>query len=1056
MSARFGWMVIVALASGVEAAEPPWLDDAALHDVAFVGTDLGWAVGDRGTIWHTEDGGRTWRLQASGVDGPLRSVCFLTDQHGWAVGGKTTPYTRLRTGIVLVTTDGGRTWLPLPSDQLPPLHSVRFFDLESGVAVGESSAVHRTGVFQTNDGGQTWQEVDGARTEGWRAAAFPTPDAGVVAGLRGKLSLVGNGQMLASRLQELGLRGLHAIALQADDTGWLAGDGGLAMLTTSGGIVWQSPPTPLPEDLRDVIDFHAVAVRGPKVWLAGQPGSVIWHSPDNGRTWRKQFTRQTVPLHALRFITETTGFAVGALGLVLRTDDGGETWTALRGGGRHVALLGIHARSDQLSLSLTTKLAVEDGYRTAVLLPVRRDVGADAATNRDLDVRLQEAVATAGGSAVETSWQFPITAPGLDQNTERLVADWNRRTEGRLRETFLANLVLQIRMWRPAVIVVDEPAPNDAAATLLRSAVLRAVENAADPTCDIAQQELAGLSPWRVERVFARLPLGSTGQVHVDPNEYLPRLQSSIRLAVAEAAAQLGDASEASPRREAYRLIWPTDQNRPPNDFFAGLEIEPGSESRRPLLPYREADRAQHVKLAQQQRNLEAYLEQSLRDPRVAGQMLAQLDTLIRGLSEAQAARQLARLAEEYVQQSQIDLAEQTYLELLRRHPRQPAAQQGMTWLLHLWTSSEVGWQRVRKRTVEQIDLTADPQVAAARIQQTEFQLQMQALEAQTDPESVILRQILLQAAAAAPPAATAQDPLRATNRPQALQAGVLPGRQQDVRALQTRQWLQQGALLAAEIQKSAPALFRTAEIQFPLGALRRQLAAQGMTNVLPRSLQWATPNDNPDTNETDVTALAGETNAAISFCRRVMQRPLLDGDLTDPCWQAARPMPLTAEDAASDADHQAVVLLAYDREFLYVAANVPRVPRTPTDPPRHAGRAHDADLSPFDRISLFLDLDRDYQTYYGFHVDQRGWTAERCWNDERWNPTWYVAAAADEQSWRIEAAIPLEELGPVPRPGTIWGVSVLRTIPAVGIQSWTHPASPRPGPESFGRLKFE
>ncbi|HVT30220.1 MAG TPA: hypothetical protein VHE81_19565, partial [Lacipirellulaceae bacterium] len=36
-------------------------NDAALNDMAFVNQSTGWAVGDRGVIWCTHDGGNTWR-----------------------------------------------------------------------------------------------------------------------------------------------------------------------------------------------------------------------------------------------------------------------------------------------------------------------------------------------------------------------------------------------------------------------------------------------------------------------------------------------------------------------------------------------------------------------------------------------------------------------------------------------------------------------------------------------------------------------------------------------------------------------------------------------------------------------------------------------------------------------------------------------------------------------------------------------------------------------------------------------------------------------------------
>src|SRR5690554_5998048 len=37
--------------------------DARLAEVCFVDARHGWAVGDRGAIWHTKDGGETWALQ---------------------------------------------------------------------------------------------------------------------------------------------------------------------------------------------------------------------------------------------------------------------------------------------------------------------------------------------------------------------------------------------------------------------------------------------------------------------------------------------------------------------------------------------------------------------------------------------------------------------------------------------------------------------------------------------------------------------------------------------------------------------------------------------------------------------------------------------------------------------------------------------------------------------------------------------------------------------------------------------------------------------------------
>jgi hypothetical protein len=53
--------------------------------------------------------------------------------------------------------------------------------------------------------------------------------------------------------------------------------------------------------------------------------------------------------------------------------------------------------------------------------------------------------------------------------------------------------------------------------------------------------------------------------------------------------------------------------------------------------------------------------------------------------------------------------------------------------------------------------------------------------------------------------------------------------------------------------------------------------------------------------------------------------------------------------------------------------------------------------------------------------------------------------------------AIPLDELTPLaPQRGTAWALGITRIIPAVGVESWTLPASATPRPENFGLLRFD
>ena len=57
-----------------------------LHDVKFIDSLAGWAVGDDGTIINTIDGGLHWTTQRSSTEHPLERIFFSDRTHGWAVG----------------------------------------------------------------------------------------------------------------------------------------------------------------------------------------------------------------------------------------------------------------------------------------------------------------------------------------------------------------------------------------------------------------------------------------------------------------------------------------------------------------------------------------------------------------------------------------------------------------------------------------------------------------------------------------------------------------------------------------------------------------------------------------------------------------------------------------------------------------------------------------------------------------------------------------------------------------------------------------------------------
>ena len=841
---RIGCLLLSCMATcfSVVAAEIPsaWIDDAKLHDVKSVGSKLAFAVGEHGAIWKSVDGGRSWTASHCGMDVSLQSICLLDDRTGWIAGRNTTAYSGLGNGILLATQDGGQTWQQLTQDVLPALSYVKFFGLEEGLVVGQPTSVSPTGIFRTNDGGKSWRGVQGEATHSWKAMCFIEPEMGVVAGLQGRVSVMGGEQLYPSKLQPQGFRTIRSIGLLSNDKGWLVGDGGLVLSTATSGVVWESPKKSLPEALRDGMDFRAVEVRNEKVWIAGSPGSVIWHSPDGGTHWEKQLTGQTVPLAALRFANEQQGMAVGALGVIIRTEDGGKTWQTARGAGRRAALLALHARAGKTSAPLLTKLSGEMGFRSALWIAQRDDIG-PMAWSAESESVLQAAVQKCGGNDANVHWQLPLNIPGIEFSSDKLLAEWQKQTEGRLPQTFLGAIVRQIRTWRPNVIVIDQPSSDDAAGQLMFDATLTAVAHASDATRYVEQSQLNGLEAWKVDRIYMRLANGGTGDAHIDLDELLPSLNASTRNAAAPAVALLhadrvpvSEANEAP--RIAYRWIGldgktvdESSLNRrgkslTSREFFGGLSIAPGSPSRRESVPIDETNLERMQKLTQKQRNFTGLFQKSLDDPRVAGQMIGQINGIVEGMEPQQAVGVLRDLADEYRKRSQFEMVESTYVELIRRFPREPGSLDAMRWLIQFWCSSETAWQRTQTMKSGTTITQGDPK-AAQRVQQAFAESDdgrdgVRSAAGLSDGSGSITR-----SSSSSPIRLKTQLDLEATHSRD--KKSKQPGRLKIDRDVEWRtgavaDWHSRAIELSRQLQLVSPSRYQSAEIQFPLAALRR------------------------------------------------------------------------------------------------------------------------------------------------------------------------------------------------------------------------------------------
>lgn len=244
------------------------------------------SVGDHGVIMLSDNDGATWRQASSvPVDVLLTSVSFADEKNGWAVG---------HWGVVIHTSDGGETWTLQRSslDEDRPLFAVHFIDGHHGVAVGLWSL-----VLLTDDGGRSWQTQKLLPPEGSKRAD------------------------------------LNLYALFSDDNGSLfaAGERGMVLKSPDKGQNWSYLPTGYKGSF-----WTGAALPGGVLLVGGLRGS-LYRSTDDGESWLRIATGSNASITDLKRVRskgEVAVLAVNLDGALLRSQDGGATFTVKQGGDR--------------------------------------------------------------------------------------------------------------------------------------------------------------------------------------------------------------------------------------------------------------------------------------------------------------------------------------------------------------------------------------------------------------------------------------------------------------------------------------------------------------------------------------------------------------------------------------------------------------------------------------------------------------------------------------------------------------------------------------------------
>jgi len=258
---------------------------AWLHSVFFVDQNRGWAVGSRGTLLSTNDGGKSWQ-KSNPTEDAIRDIYFNDELNGWLVCER------------------------------------NIFDLQS-------NDEPRAYLMKTSDGGEHWKRVN------MRGADFDARLMRAIFTRGGRGWAFGEGGALYTTHDS----GASWIKLQAptrylllggtfidENSGWLVGAGATILQTSDGGVTWHRSQMPDATHVR----FNATSFVDARLgWAVGSGGSV-YRTMNGGRSWQSQTSGVAVDLLDVKFLDAVEGWAVGNEGTVLHTTDGGMHWMSER------------------------------------------------------------------------------------------------------------------------------------------------------------------------------------------------------------------------------------------------------------------------------------------------------------------------------------------------------------------------------------------------------------------------------------------------------------------------------------------------------------------------------------------------------------------------------------------------------------------------------------------------------------------------------------------------------------------------------------------------------
>ncbi|HSW53719.1 MAG TPA: YCF48-related protein [Ignavibacteriaceae bacterium] len=309
----------------------PYPTGEQINQSYFLDEQKGFAIGNAGTLARTTDGGATWDLLETSINGNFIKITFNDDLNGWILGTSIDPYYN-QTPYFLRTIDGGITWVQHTITSFNVYFSDMFFlNNNIGWVVGNEGK-----IFKTTDGGVSWIDKSPQQMYStyFRSIVFRNENEGIISGYTDYESkfIIGystnGGNSWNLKYSPIALGGVEFETNIALDSIFITTSrSGLILRSSDKCYTWSfCMDTPIDE-------LYCADFLNNGLGIAGSDSGAFLISTNAGASWAKKNTGYQAWLNSVQCATENFFTASGHGGTysstfpyILTSTDAGTTW----------------------------------------------------------------------------------------------------------------------------------------------------------------------------------------------------------------------------------------------------------------------------------------------------------------------------------------------------------------------------------------------------------------------------------------------------------------------------------------------------------------------------------------------------------------------------------------------------------------------------------------------------------------------------------------------------------------------------------------------------------